>query len=174
MKIAYCQVVNFWYFLANLTRWDFLKWSKTGYFWIHYSVLKHYATNPHKFWFWSDSFPLDNDQPWVKICVGWLPQKYQYFGFAVSVKSPNFLFLGKVNVPSIVTLSKNCIACGVLWLCVKAGPKLGVTRSTPYILQGVIKFGVQWQKLIFYFIWWHYSEQYYTLFTITVLPRKKF
>ena len=48
MKIAwnliqYCLVVDFRYFVANLTRWDFLKWPKIGYFWIRFSILEHHA-----------------------------------------------------------------------------------------------------------------------------------
>ena len=33
----------FRYFVANLTHGDFLKWSKTGKFWICFSVLEHYT-----------------------------------------------------------------------------------------------------------------------------------
>ena len=38
-------VVDFTYFVANLNCWDFLKWPKTGYFWMIFSVLEHYAVN---------------------------------------------------------------------------------------------------------------------------------
>ena len=41
--IQYCLVVDFRYLIANLTSWEFLKWPKTGYFWICFSVLGHYA-----------------------------------------------------------------------------------------------------------------------------------
>ena len=34
---------DFGYFVANLTRWDFLKWPKIGYFWIRFSVLENHA-----------------------------------------------------------------------------------------------------------------------------------
>ena len=42
-QIQYCLVVDFKYFVANLTRWYFLKWPKTAFFWIRFSVLEHYA-----------------------------------------------------------------------------------------------------------------------------------
>ena len=35
--------VDFMFFVANLTRRDFLKWLKTGSFWIGFSVLEHYT-----------------------------------------------------------------------------------------------------------------------------------
>ena len=36
--IQYCLVVDFRYFVANLTHWHFLKWPKKGFFWICFSV----------------------------------------------------------------------------------------------------------------------------------------
>ena len=66
--IQYCLVGDFRYFVANLSRWDFLKWPKQAIFWIRLRVLEQYTITSLKV--------VESGSPRLRITKsGWFKKK---------------------------------------------------------------------------------------------------